>query len=425
MFREIRTPYVLKLSAALAVLLVAASTAFGENNPSTTSAEKNPAPEAKVQTIKPVQADVYRKYFITGELKAANAVQISVPRIRSSFASVVTYLAPEGAQIKQGERLVEFDSSALASQMEEYERRLDEAKLTIEKTKADLEAQRCDLLDGVAQAEANLKVAELYAKTPPELLAANTYQKYQLDLERAQLALTKAKEQLDNFDKSRPTQLALVEINRAQAELDLKKIESDVALLRIAAPQEGIVIYGDNWASNRKIQVGDNIFPGMPVVELPDLSSMQVIGLVYDTELSLLSKGMRCTFSLDAAPGPTYQGVILSLTSVASRKGFASQQKVFRAVIQPDKVDPTVMKPGMTARVAFPIKLADKATTIPREYLGLDSEGRYYVLKKTEKTDAATRQIIEVGAFGDTEVEIRSGVSLSDSLLPVQKVWEE
>ncbi|RPJ58409.1 MAG: HlyD family efflux transporter periplasmic adaptor subunit [Acidobacteria bacterium] len=424
MLREIQIPRVAKI-ASLAVLLLVGSTVYGQNSekPAATPAKK-PEAAAKEQTVKPSQSDVFRKFFITGELRAANAVQISVPRIRSSFASVVTYLAPEGSQVKQGERLVEFDSSTLTSQRSEYERRLDESKLTIEKTKADLEAQRCDLLNAVAQAEANLKVAGLYAKTPAELLAANTFQKYQLDLERAQLALTKAKEQLDNFDKSRPTQMALVEINRAQAEIDLKKIEGDVALLFIAAPQDGIVIYGDNWASNRKIQVGDNIFPGMPVVELPDLSSMQVIGLVYDTELSLLSKGMRCTFSLDAAPGPTYQGVILSLTSVASRKGFASQQKVFRAVIQPDKVDPTAMKPGMTARVMFGIKLADKATTIPREYLGLDSEGRYYVLKKTGKPEAA-RQIVEVGAFGDALVEIRAGLSSNDSLMPVQKVWEE
>lgn len=423
MLREIQTSHLLK-GTVLAVLLLVVSVGFAENKQTAASAEKKPPAATKVQTINPAQAEVFKRFFITGELRAANAVQISVPRIRSSFSSVVTFLALEGSQIKQGERLVEFDSSALTSQRSEFERRLDETKLTIEKTKADLEAQRCDLLNAVAQAEANLKVAELYAKTPPELLAANTYQKYQLDLERARLALTKAKEQLDNFDKGRPTQMALVEINRAQAEIDLKKIESDVALLRIAAPQDGIVIYGDNWANNRKIQVGDNIFPGMPVVELPDLSTMQVIGLVYDTELSLLSKGMRCTFSLDAAPGPTYQGVVLSLTSVASRKGFASQQKVFRAVIQPDKVDPTVMKPGMTSRVMFGIKLADKTTTIPREYLGLDSEGRYYVLKKTDKKQAA-RQIVEVGEFGDELVEIRSGLSSSDSLLPVQKVWEE
>jgi len=387
------------------------------------SPERRPA-EAKVQTIKPAHGDVIRNFFVTGELRAERAVQVSVPSIRSSFASMVSFLAPEGSPIKPGERLVEFDASALTSQKSEAERRLDEAKLKIKKTKADLDAQETDFLNGVAQAEANLKVAQLYAKTPPELLAANTYQKYQLDLERAQLSLQKAKEQLDNFQKSRPTQMALVEIDEAQAEIDLKKIDGDLGLLTIAAPQEGIVIYGDNWANNRKIQVGDNLFPGMPVVELPDLSSMQVVGFVYDTELSFFSKGMRCSFSLDAVPGSQYGGAIVSLTSVASRKGFASQHKVFRAVIQPDKVDTVLMKPGMTVRVAVGMKLASGTTTIPREFLGVDAQGRYYVLKKTEKTEPA-KQTVEVGALGDSLVEVRAGVSSSDSLLPVQRVWED
>ena len=78
--------------------------------------------------------------------------------------------------------------------------------------------------------------------------------------------------------------MALVEINRSQAEINLKKIESDMQLLKIDAPQDGILIYGDNWTSNRKIQPGDSLFQGMEVASLPDLSSMQVIGNVYDTE---------------------------------------------------------------------------------------------------------------------------------------------
>ncbi len=326
--------------------------------------------------------------------------------------------------VKQGERLLEYDPSALLSQKSEAERKLDEAKIKIEKTRADLSAQETDLLNGVAQAEAGLKVAELYARTPKELLAANTYQKYQLDRERAQLTLDKAKEQLANFRQSHAAQMALVEVERAQADIDLKKIEGDLTLLNIAAPQDGIVIYGDNWANNRKIQVGDNLFPGMPAVELPDLSTLQVIGFVYDTELARLSRGATCNFSLDGVPGSHFTGKVVELTSVASRKGFASQHKVFRAIIQPDRLDLGIMKPGMTARVEIRTRVASQVTAVSREYLGLDGNGRYYVLKAAGK-QSPVKQPVEVGAFGDRSVEILSGTSAADTLLPVQKVWED
>jgi HlyD family secretion protein len=388
------------------------------------NAQPVPVPAAapvkeKNVVYKVATGQVVRNLVLTGELHAARSVVINAPNIRSSFGNMVTYLAPEGSNIKQGERIVEFDDSSLMSQKSEAERALDEAKLTIDKTKADLEAQRCDLLNSVAQAEADLNIAQLYAKIGKELLPGNTYQQYQLNLEKAKLALQKAKEQLDNFEKTYSSQMALVEISRSQAEINLKKIESDMALLKIDAPQDGILVYGDNWQSNRKIQPGDNIYQGMEVVRLPDLSSMQALGYVYDTEYGFLQRDMRCSMTLDALPGYQMSGRIDSLTSVASRKGFASQKKVFQAVVQPDKVDPALMKPGMTARVIIPIVLAKDVDTIPREYLGNDSQGRYYVFKGTESKTASV-QYVQVGAMGDRLVQIVAGVATGDPLIALR-----
>jgi len=383
-------------------------------------AGKAPGQEsAKVQVYKVSGGDVIKRLYITGELVAERSVDIQAPQMRMGFAATITYLAPEGAMVRAGERIVEFDDSALQNQKYEIERRLDETALTIEKTKADLEAQRCDLTNSVTQAEADLRVAELYARIDKDLLPANTYQKYQLDLEKAKLSLQKAKEQLANFEATYDSQMALVRFNRAQAEIEAKRLDGDLEVLKKDAPQEGIVVYGDNWAQNRKVQPGDTIFPGMTVLQLPDLSSMQVIGYVYDTEYSFIARDMRCSFGLDAIPGVEFQGRIVSLTSVAGRRGFFTQKKVFKAVIKPDKVDLAIMRPGMTARVEIPLVLAKGVPKIPREYLGVDAQGAHYVIKGTDPK-TAVRQTVEIGAVGDREVQVVSGVTTGDPLLPVQ-----
>ncbi len=385
--------------------------------------KKASAEERKYVPFTVALTELPHSIVITGELKAARSRDILVPHIRSGFGAALTFLAPEGSYAKQGQRILEFDASTLISQKEEAERVLDEAKLKIEKTKADLEVQRSDLLIALGDAQGNLKVAELYGKIPKDLLPANQYQKYQLDLEKAILARDKANERLKNLIDSMPAQLALVEVSKAQAEVDLKKIEGDVGMLAVDAPQDGIIIYGDNWASNRKVQVGDSVFPGMTVMTIPDLSSMQVIGFVYDTELRYLSPGMTCEFSLDAVPGETNRGRILSLTSVASRKGFASQHKVFRAVIEPEKVLADRWKPGMTARVAIAGVLSSKAIAIPREYLGIDRLGRYYVLKGTDPKTSVV-QWVQVGAFSDQKVQITSGLNSGDKLIEIKAAPE-
>jgi HlyD family secretion protein len=369
------------------------------------------------------KADLTRTIQVTGELRAAKSRDIYGPRIRSGFASAVTFLVLEGTAVKQGQRIVEFDASALESQQAEAERKLNEANLKIAKTKADLESQRADLLIALAQAQGNLKVAQLYGKIEKELLPANTYQKYQLDLEKAQLALTKAQEKMDNLVASIPPQIAITELEREQSEIELKKINADLQLLAVDAPQDGIIVYGDNWSSNRKVQVGDNIFPGMPVVRLPDMSSLQVIGYVYDTELRFLSKGMICDISLDSIPGKIWRGKIESLTSVANRKGFASKHKVFQAIVQPDEVDLNVMKPGMTARIEVTVSLGSGLLAVPREYLGLHPSGQYYVLKGSDQKHAAV-QNVQVGRFSDSMVEIVSGINAGDQIVSPYKAPE-
>ena len=366
---------------------------------------------------------ITRNVLLTGELKAERSVLISAPRTNNNSSSAITYLVEEGTIVKSGQRIVEFDDSNLVNNRIEAERSLQDAEMNIAKRKIELESQRCDYLDRVSQATASLKKAEIDAKVDKSLRSENDYARYQLSLLRAQLNLEKAKENLANFEANYDSEMALVLINKSQREINLKKIENDILRLKIDSPIEGIFLYGDNWQSNRKVQVGDNIFSGMEVASIPDLDSMQVVGYVYDTEYRMLSPRMRCEVSFDALPGVTIGCSIASLTSVASRRGFATTKKLFQAVVKLDEIDSEILKPGMTARITVPLVLAEAVTVVPREYVGVDTQGRNYVIKKTDikKTDT---QFVDVGVIGDNLIEITSGVSVGEKLLPVRYITE-
>ncbi len=91
-------------------------------------------------------------------------------------------------------------SKPCSAQITDQQRAVDEAALTIEKTKKDLEANRSDKLNAVAQADGNLKIAKLNADIPKVLQPLNTFLGYQNTYEKAKLALQKAKEDLANFE---------------------------------------------------------------------------------------------------------------------------------------------------------------------------------------------------------------------------------
>jgi len=370
-------------------------------------------------------SDVSRTILITGELQSAHSTDIQVPTTKATATSTITFMADEGKSLNKGERLVEYDTSALVSQMDEQQRQVDDAALSIEKTKKDQEATRCDKLNAVAQAQGNLKIAKLNADIPKELEPGNDFLNYQNQLGKAKLALQKAQEDLANFEAAYDANIGLAQIKKAQLEVTLKRMQNDLVLLTVDAPQDGVVIYGDNWASNRKFAVGDIAFPGQVVITLPDLAHMQIAGYVYDTEVQYLTVGMPCNVSLDAVPSKSWQGKISSLTSVAGRKGFATTQKVFKAIILLDSVDLNYMKPGMTSRAEILLSMAADVLAIPRVNLAMDKQGQYYVLKDMGPKTPPDKVQVKVGAFGDKMVQILSGVNVGDRLLPVQKTTGE
>jgi HlyD family secretion protein len=415
----------------LAILVLMGSHVLSTVSAQATAPKPGDLPEAKkeassaVTTYTVANGDVTRIILITGELQAIRSLEVTAPITRATSSNSITFMADEGANIRQGEKLIEFDNASLVSQITDQQRMVEEAALTIEKTKVDQEASRCDQLNSVAQAEGQLKIAKLNADIPKDLLPTNTYLKYQNDFEKAKLNLAKAKDSLANFESNYEAQIKLQEIAKAQREIVLKRMQNDLAVLSVNAPQDGVVIYGDNWASNRKYQIGDMAFPGMSIMTLPDLSAMQVVGYVYDTELQYLSPGMACDIFLDAAPGKSYRGKIQSLTSVATRKGFVTTQKVFKAVMPLDSVDAATMKPGMSARAEIALSMASDVVVVPRQYISLDGQGQYYVLKETDPKKPANKETIKVGAFGDQMVQVLSGANVGDRLLPITKAAGE
>ena len=140
-------------------------------------------PKQTIKEYKVQPADLHNNLLFTGELQAARSFTVTVPQTYSSFGNTVTYMPLEGTQVQKGELITEFDAATLAQQQLDVERRVDEAKLQIDKKKADLAAQEIDLQINISAQETNVKVAKLYAGITKDMLPENQYQLYQVNLE--------------------------------------------------------------------------------------------------------------------------------------------------------------------------------------------------------------------------------------------------
>ena len=77
----------------------------------------------------------------------------------------------------------------------------------------------------------------------------------------------------------------------------------------------------------------------------------------------------------------------------------------------------------MTARVEIPVTMAAVVSTVPREYLGQDSQGLYFVWKEEDPQNMSL-YYVEIGSHSEELVEIVSGLTEGEVLYRSSRIGE-
>ena len=282
-----------------------------------------------------------------GELEAVKAENIVAPRVRGQLK--IVELFPEGEQVAVGDLLVQFEQTDFQKRVMDAEQQVEVARADLEKTQATQKVEIAKLEADIKNQEANLRLAELTVERMA-FEAIIQKEEAQIEAHKAELGYQQAVEKLAsqqvvNNAEVRKRQL---EIERNERELD--KARQELASTTIQAEKPGLVVYGKVWKGERpeKVRVGDEIWGGVNVLSLPDLSEMQVKTYVNEVEVDKLDTGQVALIQLDALPGPTFHGRIKSIASLGREKEGEKNVKVFDVVLAIEERDAR-LKPGMTA----------------------------------------------------------------------------
>ena len=104
------------------------------------------------------------------------------------------------------------------------------------------------------------------------------------------------------------------------------------------APRDGILVVADHPWQGRKIQVGDSVWVGLPVVSLPDLRRDAGRGEALRRRRRADRDGLagrRCI--LDAYPDRTYAGRIAEITPVAQEAAGRSLRRAYNVRVKPGR----------------------------------------------------------------------------------------
>ena len=295
-------------------------------------------------TPEPITARVTRGSIVdtvdaTGTIQPVTTVQVG-----TQVSGTIKSLAADfNTTVHRGQVIAVLEPSLFQTQVEQ-------AKATVTKLQADAERAAVDVRDTQSKLR---RARELSDK---QLISAS-------DLDTAVTAASQAEAQV----KSAEAQII-------QAKAQLEQAQVNLGHTIITAPIDGIVV-------SRSVDVGQTVAASMQAPTLyviaGDLTRMQVLASVDESDIGRVKPGQIVSFSVDAYPGDSFSGTV---SQVRLQPTVEQNVVSYTTVIDVPNKD-MKLKPGMTANVSIEIARADDVLRVPAA-----------ALRFRPKTDGASKR---------------------------------
>jgi RND family efflux transporter MFP subunit len=357
-------------------------------------------------------------------MEAKSSVTVSVPDRVYGDVRIVK-VVDDGAMVKEGDFLVQFDTSEAENYLTDRQNDLDNAVADLASTKASIESNMKQLESSYKTQQYSYEQSKLrYEQMKYEAEAKRREQ--ELNFKKAEIALKQAEEKIESQKIIDQANIAKAEVRVKQAEMRYKQAKERLDALTLRSPKAGLVVLQEiyNWSTRTrdKVKVGDTPHRGMVLVSIPDLSVMLVKAQVNEVDISRVELGQRAVITLDALPGPTFYGTVTNIATLAHRDE-GSDVKVFDVEIIIDENDPR-LKPGMTAQCTIVTGRISDVLYVPLESV-FEKEDTTVVYVK----DSGFRQRpVKVGRKNSDFIIIEDGlkereeVALRDPTIPLENL---
>ena len=360
-----------------------------------------------------------------GELQAVHSISITVPRT-AGYSLRITRLVPEGAIVKKGDFLVQFDTSEIKETIHKRENDLKNAIAELNKLKANIESTRQDLESQLEMQQYSYEQAKLQLKKM-EFESEARKREEELSMKKAEIALNQAKYRLRAQKAIDKASLQKAQLAVDQARSNLEAAQKNLKDMTFLSPANGMVVYNRIWGSSglQKVKIGDTPWYGQSILEIPDLSKMYVKTKVNEVDIDRLRKGQLVSVTVDALPGLELSGKVTSIAALAHNDR-ATNNKVFDVEVSLDSTAER-LKPGMTATCKIITDRLKNVISAPLESI-FEKDGKTIVYVLTPKPKARK---VETGEKNEDSIVIKLGlkpgekISLWDPTKPFREMGKE
>ena len=288
---------------------------------------KKGAPEPTVTTAQLTRGDIVESVGATGTLQAVETVDVGT----QVSGVVLELMADFNHIVKKGQVIARLDPSLIETAIEQRE-------ASVTRARADLDRLKVSLAD-----------AERKHEQAKKLWAGQLIPRDQLDT--AELNVKQLESQIKSSEAS---------LTVALADLNTQKVNLGHTIIR--APIDGIVIH-------RAVDQGQTVQASMNAPVLyqlaEDLTKMQVLASIDESEIGKVRPGQVVSFTVDAYPGDRFHGTVNQVRLLPT----TVQNVVTYSTVIDVPNNEYKLKPGMTATVNIEIARRNDVLRVPNAAL--------------------------------------------------------
>lgn len=366
-------------------------------------------------------AEVTRGQFvdaieIRGDIRPLKSIVLSAP-MQSGELQIVK-LAKNGALVKAGDVVVEFDASTLRRTMQEKESELKQADAEIEQATAQARITQEQNATELMRARFNIERARL------DVNKGDTVSR--IENEQARLTLGDAEQKLRELQAKLASDVTSLDADlsgkrrkREKAQFDLERARRGIQNLQLRAPAAGMVNVLPNyrasgpWGGQQvEFREGDRAWPGAAIMELPDLSSVHLEARLEEADRGRLKVGQDAAIRIEAVPGREFKARIERISVLAKIDYSAGwpPARNFELGLVLAEVDPKI-RPGMSALARIATDVVPDVVLVPSESI-FQRDGHSIVFRLEGGEFAEQR--IQVARRGKESTIVTSGVSTGE-----------
>jgi RND family efflux transporter MFP subunit len=352
-------------------------------------------PKGPVEADQPVSVRIRTPNRIQhpDSVAASGAVEANVTA-QSAFqiaGRVGKVFVEEGQAVSKGQVLAELDATDYRNAYDAAQGQADAAQAVSHKAQEGLRAQELEQarIDFDRWLDEYNRMKFLYEH---KSLPANDFKKIEAGYQAAQQRYEMAKQGTRVEDKqaaSGQSRAAAAQMHEAQKRLGDTKLRAPIA----------------GFIGMRRIDVGDTVGAGIPVISVLDLNPVKVRVAIPEAEIGKVHEGARASVTIPSLDGRQFDGKVETVGVAADPASRTYAVKI--AVPNPARL----LRAGMVSQAKVFSPTIVNAVTVPGSAIVHDPQGVAHVYVYSAAQQRVYAKRVEVGAPLGDEVEILNGLN--------------